>query len=114
MHSKDYCYDATCNLIYVRDKFIKESFIYETLFYGDDLINESENNLDYFNKLAERIKSKNCDLVTYVGKYADMGEEKTTKEDSSTGEINTLSQEQINTLEKSADELKNVITSYGK
>ena len=43
-----------------------------------------------------------------------MGEEKTTKEDSSTGEINTLSQEQINTLEKSADELKNVMTSYGK
>ena len=114
LHSKDYCYDATCNLIYVRDKFIKESFIYETLFYGDDLINESENNLDYFNKLAERIKSKNCDLVTYVGKYADMGEEKTTKEDSSTGEINTLSQEQINTLEKSADELKKVVTSYGK
>lgn len=114
MHSKDYCYDATCNLIYARDKFIKESFIYETLFYGDDLINESENNLDYFNKLAERIKSKNCDLATYVGKYADMGDKSSEKEDSSTGEINTLSQEQINTLEKSADELKQAVVSYGK
>lgn len=119
LHSKAYCFDATCNLIYARDKFIKESVIYEELFYQGDLLVEEENNIDYFNRLADRIKEKNCDLATYVGKYANMADEETGENnndtaDSSTAEKNNLTQDEINNLKQKAEELKKSLTDYGK
>ena len=71
-------FDAICNIIYYKDKQVKESYVYEGMFFGSYAIMESESKLEYFNKLWKHIKSifdkhnEKINLNKYVKNYADL------------------------------------------
>lgn len=71
-------FDAICNLIYYKDKHVRESFTYEGMFFESYAIIESESKLDYFNKLWKHIKNifdkhnEKINIIKYVKNYADL------------------------------------------
>ena len=106
-------YDAVCNLVYYRDKSIKESFVYEGIWYGSYAITEAESKINYFKKLWQAIQNKfgkeKVDLVNYVATEIDPNVPNENEEDSSVVyssagiEIRTS----IDSLETEADRIHN-------
>ena len=118
-------FDAICNIIYYKDKQVKESYVYEGMFFGSYAIMESESKLEYFNKLWKHIKSifdkhnEKINLNKYVKNYADLDIPENDLENTVDSSVNkeknnttqTLSTEQINNLKNTSKEYLQAVDS---